>query len=59
VSKLQTNGYWFMGKTVKGEIAKMWSKYPKASQLQFNEDGSVTWYPGTDRSWTLAFAEQN
>lgn len=52
---IQTNGYWFDGPTHDSTIKEMWAGTPKASHLRFNEDGSVTYYPGTDRSWTLAF----
>ena len=52
---VQTNGYFFLGKDFNGDETEMWSDYPPASKLQFNEDGSVTFHPGTERSWTLAF----
>jgi len=33
----------------------MWCGLPKASELRFNADGSVTFYPDTEKTWTLAF----
>ena len=57
--KVQGNGYWFMGPNTKGETAKMWANIPKASELAFNSDGSVTFYPGTEKSWTLVFEAPN
>jgi hypothetical protein len=53
--KVQTNGYFFRGLDVDGKIARMWAPIPKASELAFNVDGSVTFHPNTERSWTLAF----
>jgi hypothetical protein len=52
---IQTNGYYFDGTTKDGKTEEMWAPTPKASELRFNPDGSVTYYPGTERSWTLAF----
>jgi hypothetical protein len=54
---VQTNGYYFVGRDYKGAIAEMWCPLPKATELAFNEDGSVTFYPNTERSWTLLFEE--
>jgi hypothetical protein len=53
--KIQTNGYWFMGCDYKGTMCRMFADLPKASQLRFNPDGSVTFHPDTGRSWTLQF----
>lgn len=53
--KIQGKGYFFRGPDWKGEIKRMWAPTPKASELRFNEDGSVTFYPGADKSWTLVF----
>jgi hypothetical protein len=52
---IQTNGYWFDGPNHDGKTVEMWASIPPASQLRFNDDGSVTFYPDTDRSWTLEF----
>lgn len=52
---VQGNGYYFRGPTSTGEVKRMWAETPKASQLRFNEDGSVTYYPDTPKSWTLEF----
>ena len=54
-TRIQTNGYYFMGPNNQNEIKEMWAETPKASQLRFNEDGSVTYFPETNRSWTLSF----
>lgn len=54
-TKVQTNGYYYNGPNREGKIVRMWCELPKAAQLRFNPDGSVTFYPDTDRSWTLAF----
>lgn len=57
--RLQTNGYYFQGARAQdGKVVDMWAPYPKACQLQFNENGTVTFYPGTDRSWTLEFIDE-
>lgn len=66
-SGIQTNGYYFDGQRPKDhwkdgphtemETVEMWADIPAASKLRFNPDGSVTFYPDTDRSWTLAFYE--
>ena len=55
IRAMQTNGYWFNGPTHDGTIKRMWADTPKASHLRFNDDGTVTYYPNTERSWTLAF----
>lgn len=52
---VQSNGYYFMGFNSAGELREMWCDLPKASQLRFNADGTVTFHPDTDRSWTLSF----
>ena|ERR1035437_4580066 len=54
-TKVQTNGYFFDGPDLTGKIARMWGPTPKASKLRFNADGTVTFYPDTERSWTLEF----
>lgn len=52
---IQTNGYYFAGTGQDGKACEMWAEIPKASELKFNGDNSVTFHPGTERSWTLAF----
>jgi len=54
-TKVQTNGYYFTGRDWKGTVGRMWCGLPKASELRFNADGSVTFYPDTEKTWTLAF----
>jgi hypothetical protein len=54
-SGIQTNGYYFDGVGHEGKLVEMWAMIPPASQLRFNDGGSVTFYPNTERSWTLAF----
>jgi hypothetical protein len=54
---VQTNGYWFDGPNREGKIIEMWADLPKAAELSFNHDGTVTFYPARDRQWTLRFAE--
>lgn len=57
--RIQTNGYYFMGPQAQdNKIVEMWAPTPKASELRFNEDGTVTFHPDTNRSWTLSFEEQ-
>ena len=46
------------GKVYRWNIRRVPRAVPKASELQFNQDGTVTFYPGTNRSWTLEFIEQ-
>lgn len=52
---VQTNGYYFLGANLQGETKELWCFLPKVSDLRFNSDGSVTFHPDTDRSWTLSF----
>jgi hypothetical protein len=54
-SRIQTNGYWFYGLNRQGERKEMWAPTPKASELRFNPDGTVTYYPDTPKSWRLRF----
>jgi hypothetical protein len=54
---IQTNGYWFDSPNLEGKIVEMWAELPKASELRFNHDGTVTFYPAGPKSWTLRFAE--
>lgn len=54
-TKIQTNGYYFEGPNLSGVVVRMWSGTPKASELRFNPDGSVTFYPGTSHEYTLSF----
>lgn len=54
--RVQSNAYTFMAANYKGEIVEQWGYYPKAAELRFNDDGTVTFYPDTARSWRLAFA---
>lgn len=70
---VQGNGYWFYGRNTLGQNVRMWAEYPKAAQLRFNRDGTVTFYPevvtctgscteagGTEHrhSWTLRFEQE-
>jgi hypothetical protein len=55
---IQTNGYYFDGPSLNGEIKEMWANTPKAADLMFNPDGTVTYYPGMENSWTLRFNEK-
>ena len=52
VEKPQTNGFFYR---MNGE--RMWCPFPKAEELAFNEDGTVTFHPGSERSWTFRFLE--
>lgn len=59
---IQGNGYYFDGPAHDGSLAELFADLPKkASELRFNEDGSVTFYPdaeelnGIRHSWTLRF----
>lgn len=54
--RVQTGAYTFMAPNREGQVTEQWCYYPKASELRFNADGSVTFHPGTEKSWTLAFA---
>lgn len=58
---VQTNGYYFDGPNLDGTIVELWAELPKASELRFNHDGTVTFYPAglgeASKSWTLRFAE--
>lgn len=54
---IQTNGYWFDGIDKNGGPCEMWAEIPKASELFFHGDGVVTFHPGTERSWKLAFGK--
>jgi hypothetical protein len=53
---IQTNGYYFDSVDKDGKPCEMWAEFPPASKLAFNQDGTVTFHPGTDRQWTLAFS---
>ena len=54
---VQGNGYFFRGPQASdGKVVRMWAETPKASQLRFNPDNTVTYYPDTERSWTLSFS---
>lgn len=56
---VQTNGYWFMGpQLADNRIVRMWAPFPKASQLRFNEDGTVTFFPDEKITWTQAFEKE-
>lgn len=51
VTKTQTNGYWFL---LPGAERRSWADYPKRSELAFNDDGSITFYPAnqpTGKHW--------
>lgn len=52
VVKQQRNGYFY---TVAGinDDRRLWSDFPKRSQLAFHEDGSFTFFPGESRTWTI------
>ena len=50
---IQTNGYYFDGISHAGKPCEMWAAIPPASDLRFNADGSVTFYPEQEKSWTL------
>lgn len=57
---IQTNGYYFDGphenyKTKAIETTELWAELPPASKLRFNDDGTVTFFPSEERSWTLRF----
>jgi hypothetical protein len=53
---VQGNGYWFRAPQFSdGKVVRMWAAYPKSSELRFNADGTVTFYPDTAKTWTLAF----
>lgn len=55
-TKIQTNGYFFSGTTFSGKPdQRMWAEIPKASELRFNDDGTVTFHPGTEKTWTQRF----
>jgi hypothetical protein len=56
--RVQTNAYSFHAPKYNDpeQIVESWCYYPKASELRFNDDGTVTFYPDADRSWTLRFA---
>lgn len=60
---IQGNGYYFDGQRpnpknpAEIQTVEMWADTPPASKLKFNEDGTVTYYPDTNRSWTLRFTE--
>jgi hypothetical protein len=58
-TKVQTNGYFYDGPDRTGKVVRMWAPIPKASELRFNPDGSVTFHPATERSWTLSFEVHN
>jgi hypothetical protein len=53
---IQTNGYYFEGVCQDGTVKEMWAPIPKASELRFNADGTVTFHPNDSHSWTLEFA---
>lgn len=52
---IQTNGYWFRGLSHDGKECDLWAEIPAAKELQFNADGTVTFHPGQEKSWTLKF----
>lgn len=54
-TKTQTNGYYFEGLNHELKPCRMWAELPPAVNLKFNDDGTVTFYPDTPKSWTLAF----
>lgn len=60
-TKVQGNGYWFQGPRFSdGKIERMWAPIPKASDLKFNDDGSVTFHPASQKTWTIVVeTEQN
>jgi hypothetical protein len=53
--KVQGNGYYFRAADSTGKIVRMWAMTPKVSELQFNPDNTVTFFPNTTHKWTLAF----
>lgn len=53
--RVQGNGYYFMGMDCKGQTVRMWAELPKSGLLRFNDDGTVTFHPGEEKRWTLAF----
>lgn len=53
--KVQNNGYRWLGTNRDGKVVQLWCHYPKASELAFNDDGTVTFHPGTEKSWRLRF----
>ena len=48
--KVQNNGFFYR---LDGE--RNWCPYCKASELGFNEDGTVTFHPGHEHGWTFRF----
>lgn len=51
--RIQDNAYIYAGTDTDGKPRESWCYTPKASELGFNSDGSVTYFPGGERSWTL------
>lgn len=56
-TKIQTNGYWCDCPDADGTMVRMFSDLPPASELRFNDDGSVTYHPDKKISWTVQFEE--
>lgn len=56
---IQTNGYYFDAIGRDGKLEEMWAPLPPASELRFNEDGTVTFHPDSERGWTLRFDRVN
>lgn len=72
--KVQTNGYWFYGPDHSGKSVRMWAEYPKAAELRFNQEGTVTFHPNAPEcrgsciaelrvphrhKWTLRFEQES
>jgi hypothetical protein len=56
VCKAQNNGFFYhMPSDKKPEGERCWCPFPKASSLSFNNDGTVTFFPGEVHSWTFRF----
>jgi hypothetical protein len=54
--KVQQNGYAYDGTDNDGRACTMWCYHPsKRAEVRFNEDGSVTYFPDSPRSWTLMY----
>jgi hypothetical protein len=55
---IQRNAFAWIGKDRNGQEVRLWCYYPPAKDLAFNPDGTVTFYPGTEKSWRLRFATE-
>lgn len=53
--RVQTQAYTFMSTDRQGNPVESWADYPKYGQMEFHDDGTVTWFPGTKHCWRLRF----